>query len=318
MSSSTFDNSDKIEIARLKHLKKQKKPMYVRAIRKASSMGLHAKKMVYQTVRGSRDETRRILFIVGCQRSGTTMMTELFEQDPDAIVFSEHSRLSSGDARDRLRLNPLSSVKKTLDRSLFPLMVLKPLVETQNVRMLLDYFPNSYALWMYRHYRDVAKSDLNRFGIHNGVRNLRYIAEQNENDWRAERVSNEVQETVMRFYDDRLDPYEAAALFWYARNRLYFELSLGEDHRVKLCQYEALVKHPAHEMGGIYRFIGRRYPGEDTPTATVHTKSVGSGEKVTLRPEIEELCTTMWGQLNEAQSLQPPECNQTERESCSA
>ena len=302
--SSFMVDSDEIEIARLRHRKKMRRPAFVRAVRRASSLGLHAKKFLYQVVRRDKDLERRVLFIVGCQRSGTTMMTELFERDPDAIVFSEHSRLSSRDKQQKLRLNPLPSVKRALDGCVFPLVVLKPLVEAHKIKSLLDYFPNSSALWMYRNYRDVAKSDLRQFGIYNGIRNLKFIVKHQPGDWRSEGVSDDVRSTILKFYNDRLDAYEAAALFWYARNRLYFELNLNDDARIQMCRYETLVEQPSQEMESIYQFIGRKHPSEGEGVAAVHDRSVGSGQAVTLRPEIDDLCHSLWEKLNEADALQ--------------
>lgn len=38
-----------------------------------------------------------------------------------------------------------------------PLVVAKPLLDSQRTRELLEYFPKSFAIWIYRHYKSVAR-----------------------------------------------------------------------------------------------------------------------------------------------------------------
>ena len=116
-------------------------------------------KHVYQNIRWRALDRPKVLMIVGCQRSGTTLMARLFDADRDCRVFEEFSSLSSV-GKDGIRLNPLPDVAAVLSRVPAPLVVMKPLVETQRVRTLLNYFPNAKALFMYRRYADVANSDL--------------------------------------------------------------------------------------------------------------------------------------------------------------
>jgi len=51
-----------------------------------------------------------VLLILGCQRSGTTLISNLFDQDRRAVTFSEESELLSGRERPPLRLNELHEV----------------------------------------------------------------------------------------------------------------------------------------------------------------------------------------------------------------
>lgn len=125
------------------------------------------KKKVQQSLIPAVKE-KRILFIIGCQRSGTTMMQKVFEKDLKSKVYGEFSRLSYWDP-EKIRLNPMDQLKREFGKVSPPLIVLKPLVETQNIDELLGYFPESKALWMYRNYKDVAASNLINFGQKNGI-----------------------------------------------------------------------------------------------------------------------------------------------------
>ena len=52
-------------------------------------------KHVYQSIRWRALDRPKVLMIVGCQRSGTTLMSRLFDADRDCRVFGEFSALSS-------------------------------------------------------------------------------------------------------------------------------------------------------------------------------------------------------------------------------
>src|SRR5262245_40086875 len=103
-------------------------------------------KAVYHLAKFDRHQAKTVLYILGCQRSGTTLMNEIFERDLNTKVYAEQCKLTSNDVPKRLRLNPLSSVKTVLDQDRAPLVILKPLVESQNIIQLLDYIEGSKAL----------------------------------------------------------------------------------------------------------------------------------------------------------------------------
>lgn len=240
-----------------------------------------------------------VLVVLGCQRSGTTLMTQILGADPGAKVYPEHSALSAGDRRNHLRLGDYRDTARRVAASRFPLVVLKPLVESQHAAALLDALPRARGLWMYRHYADVVRSNLARFGEGNGVRNLRSIATRRSDDWRSEGVSEAVAKVVAQHFHDAMSAWDAAAMFWWARNALFFEQELGRRDDLRTCRYEELVADPARVVRGIYAFAGVPYPG-DGVLAGVSDRSVGRGREVALSPEVRELCEAMLERLDAA------------------
>ena len=271
-------------------------------LRKISRRALLARKQFKRTFQSPVVDKKQILFILGCQRSGTTLMTYIMEKDWDAKVYAEHSNLSSDDRLDGLRLNSLDKVKRTIAHDRYPLIVLKPLVESQNADILLDFFYGSKALWMVRHYKDVAASNLRRFGLDNGIKNLRYIMTDQNNNWRAERLPDYVRELVKSHFSETMNPYDAAALFWFVRNTIYFDLALDRNPAVRVCQYRELVKQPKGTMQAIYAMVNRPYPGDEI-IEDVFKSSVGKGEHIELSPAIENHCREMWLRLTSASSI---------------
>lgn len=240
---------------------------------------------------------KKIIFIVGCQRSGTTMLSKIFDKDKNVRVYPEKSRLTSKSAPEYLKFNPLDEVKQLLSKRGAPVLLMKPLVESQNTIALLDYFENSKAIWAFRNYKDVASSNLKKFNAENGINDLRPIAHLESNNWRAENVSEKTQQIVKTHFSENMSYADAAALFWYCRNVLFFEQQLEDNERVYLCKYEKLVTHPTDIMKQVYNFLGIGLPMKHI-LAGIHPGSISKGKNLNLSPEIEHLCESLLDKLN--------------------
>jgi hypothetical protein len=249
----------------------------------------------------------RTLFVLGCQRSGTTMLMQVLGQNPDVKTFGEFSPLNrfapglnrlwpQNTRRFDQRLLPLPEVARRIARTRYPMVAAKPLAESQHAAELLDAVPGSTAVWLFRHYSDVAMSNVRKFGTHAVRDNIAALAARDGSDWRSEFVPADVGELVDAHYRPELDPYDAAALFWYARTRLYFDLSLQSDRRVLLVNYEQLVRQPDRTLAAIYRHAGAS-PPDATATAGVHDRSIGLGADLRLAPTIAPRCEELWQRL---------------------
>jgi hypothetical protein len=256
---------------------------------------------------GAQPGPDSVLLILGCQRSGTTLVSRVLDRDPEAKVHPEQSSLSVFDLAEHLRLPSTPRLAGRLASSRHPLVVLKPLVESQNASKLLDGLTEHLspsrtrvgALWMFRHWTDVARSNLARFGLDNGLRNLGRVVARRSGDWRAEHVPDRVYSVVAEHFSESMDPHDAAALFWWVRNAHFFELGLGERPDVRTCRYEELVAEPERVLRGVYRFADRPFPGEHTLRG-VSTASVGLGSGVDFSSAIAALCDETFERLRVA------------------
>jgi hypothetical protein len=247
-----------------------------------------------------RNGRKAVVLVIGCQRSGTTLMLELFDADPRSVTFPEQSVLSSP-VESRLRLKPLPEVKRRVERIRAPLLVLKPLVESQHAPTWLEGLDNSYAIWMYRRAENVAASDLSYFGRDNGERNLLLLLTNEPSNWRGEVVPETTRSILSRHYRPGMNPHDAAALFWWARTALFFDLRLDERPDVRLCSYERLVDDPERTMRSLYEFVGVAYPAQDI-TSSVHRGSAGRKDDFQLSPDVRRLCEELWERLESASS----------------
>lgn len=270
----------------------------VSAYKKFRYHGFQFYKVVYQHVQRYNERDKGLAFIIGCQRSGTTLLLEVLDKDVQVKAFPEKSKLSSLDSERHIRLNPLDMVAEAIHKEPARLIVLKPLVETQNANQLLDFFPHAKAIWVYRHYRDVASSNLKRFGEDRGLLNLQAIIDRETGNWRAENLPEHIRDVVVKYYHPEMPIHDAAAIFWYVRNSLFFELHLDQNPRVMIVRYQDFVGQPTTLLKKIYQFLEQPYPG-DQVTNEIHTSSVQKGKDINLSPEIEALCETMLANLDQ-------------------
>lgn len=254
------------------------------------------KKFIYSNFKGNKNDKSHIIFILGCQRSGTSLLTEIFQKDLNTKVFGEFSQLSNKDT-SRIRLNPLNEVGNLFKKCPARILVVKPIVESQNALKLLNYFNNASIIWIYRNYKDVALSNINKFGSNNGYNDLRPIYYNDKKNWRSENLAKNIREVIIKYFSEKIKPYDAAALFWYVRNNFFIDLNLKSHNRVLLTKYEDLVTGPAHVLRKIYNFNKIDYPG-DKIVSDVHSNSINKGKNIQLSFEIEEICNNLLKKLD--------------------
>lgn len=242
------------------------------------------------------DTPKKIVFVMGCQRSGTSLMMRLFHLDVSTRVYGEFSELSDQDI-NRIRLNPIETVRDGIYSNRASNIILKPLVESQNALTLLDNFEGSKVLWMYRHYKDVGSSNIKNWGLENGIKDLRPIVADEQDNWRSEHVSQETRELVLKYFSEDMDSYDAVCLIWYSRNILFFDQTLDQNEKVIMCKYDDFVGHPTEMMRYLYKALSLPYPG-DGITKQVHQASIGKGSQVQISDEIETLCQNLYDRLD--------------------
>jgi hypothetical protein len=257
---------------------------------------LRLQKRAFQLLnRRSLRGQQQVALILGCQRSGTTLMLDIFEEDLRTATFPEVSVLSRP-IGGRLRLRPIPEIKRHVERLPVPLVVLKPIVESQNALHLLEGIENSHVIWMYRRYDSVAVSDLALFGTGNGVRNVRLLLSNEPPNWRAEFVPPATRTVLERFYVPDMPPHDAASLFWWARNSLFFDRGLDRRADVFLCAYEDLVSDPDVMMRAIYDFLVVEFPARHI-TKRVHGDARNRGDSALISPDVRAICEELLAKL---------------------
>jgi hypothetical protein len=199
---------------------------------------------------------------------------------------------------ERLRWKSPADVSAALAKLPFELVVTKPLVESHRVAELLDSLPASRAIWMLRHYLAVASSNLTRFGANNGHDDLAKLLSGDSHAWRAE-CTSEVRDKIRSLVSKGVSDVDAAALFWWARNQLYFDQQLWLDSRVRLLRYESVVHNPAGCLAALNAFLGISISAEAAERAIRQSAK----QQAQLQPTVEKLCAELFDRFRHVPEL---------------
>ena len=109
-------------------------------------------------------------------------------------------------------------------------------------------------------------------------------------------MTDETHSIVRAHYRPELSDASAAALFWYYRNRLFFDQRLERDPRVATVVYEEAIGTPHAVTQRIANFVNIKPTARMARIAkTQPTPHVPAD----VSPEIRELCTLMQQRLLE-------------------
>ncbi len=247
---------------------------------------------------GRFDGPPRPVFVVGAQRSGTRLPMVVMERAPDIGAYAEgHSRFFDG-----VLLKPDDEVARALRRLPFQVVALKPICESHRARELLERFPGSRVVWIYRDYRYATRSAEKKWK--GGVRELELLAtgRLKEAGWRAGGLTEEKLRLVKRFYDPAMSRHSAYAMKWFLRTGLFFDIGLAGRDDVLLVRYEDLATDPVSGFQRMFAFIGVEF--RKAFVRDVYASSVATGDVQGLDPEIESLCMDLLERMDAYRSAQ--------------
>jgi hypothetical protein len=236
------------------------------------------------------------VFVVGVQRSGTNMLVRGLERSPEFEVRNENDR----EAFERFQLRPDPVIRALVERSGHRYVLFKPLIDSHRVPQLLDELGTQSpgrAIWAYRHVDGRVRSSIAKFGDSN-LQALRRIAAGDTAIWQAGGLSTARLETIGSFDLEAMSAESGAALFWWLRNQLYFDLGLDERSDVTLAWYEATVADPEVAIGRICAFLDLPYrPGF---AAHIDRRAAGRRPPLPLDPRARALCDALQDRLADA------------------
>jgi len=240
----------------------------------------------------------RALLLVGLQRSGTNMVVRGLARNPAVEVYNENDRR----AFERYRLRPESEIAGLVARSRSRVVLLKPLCDTHRVADLLDgalagaTTTPPRAVWAYRDASGRAASSVAKFGDGNRRVLAELAAGRGERRWQLQRLSADSVALVRRLDPESLSPESGAALLWYVRNRLLFELGLAARDDLLVMSYRHVLADPAGTSQALCAFAG--IDAEPASWADVAARASPLGRPLTLDPEVAERCAALEADLD--------------------
>ena len=239
------------------------------------------------------------VFVLGKQRSGTTMLMHVFHRHPDVLVYDEH-RDSAAFSDHRIR--SIDTVRSLLEQARFPYVCLKPICDSHRIRELYREFPGGHYIWLYRDFRDVANSAVRKFDAARAIRLV--CTGRPGGGWFREGVSTRIQEILQQVYRPDLSEFELACLVWWARNQLLMESGLAGQPGVTVVKYEKLVSDPYRMLHWLLQRIPLPYPARTGDNITA--RSIGRHSAPAIDERIQDLCNSTLAALDDAFLLQHP------------
>lgn len=242
----------------------------------------------------------KAVFVLGRQRSGTTMLMRVFHRHPDMLVVDEHHDNS---AFLDYRIRSADTVAALLADARFPAVCLKPICDSHRLRDLRRDFPDGHFIWLYRDFRDVANSSLRKFD--GATRAVRLVCTGRPGGgWFREGISPRIEKVLRDVYHPRLTEFELACLVWWARNRLVIDSGLIGQAGITLLKYEALVSEPSTLLRWLFQRLDMRYC--ERVERRITSRSIGRHSAPAMDERVLELCRSTLAELDEAFLEQHP------------
>ncbi len=225
----------------------------------------------------------RPVFVVGCQRSGTSVTLRIFDQSLDATVFWPHD----SKAYSHQLLRKPERIKELISQSRTTVAVFKPMNQIQLIPEYLAEYPGLKIVWLLRRYQDVVNSSARKWkSMPETLRQI--VIDPQRAGWHGENLSQKTLEIVRTHYHDNISLESAYALFWYMRNIFYFEYGLDHNPNVKIFRYEQLVQQPEKYFAEMFKFCNVSF--DPKFTRQIYSSSVGKNPPPSIDEGIKKLC----------------------------
>jgi hypothetical protein len=241
------------------------------------------------------------VYLVGLQRSGTNMLARGLDIAPEFEVHNENDTT----VFDHFLLRADPVVRKVVMDSRHEYVLFKPLCDSHRVDHLLDTLDTpspGRAIWAYRDVDGRARSAVSKFGRNNLLTLGDIAAGKGAGMWQAQRLSAATLAEISSYDYSTMSAETAAALFWWIRNGLYFEIGLDRRDDVLLASYQDMLAGPVVAMQAICHFLGLEY--RPALIAHISPRGTGGARQLDIDPRVRALCTQLQDRLDEALARQ--------------
>ena len=235
---------------------------------------------------------KRVSFLTGFPRSGTNMVIDVFEWSSLTKVFRE----ADPAANENFQLREDGVIAELVADTSARFVMVKALLDGHRVGGLMNMFPDSCAVWMYRHYDDCVNSIMVRWpGHRNGIDQI-VSHGHDAAGWRGGNMHPETLELLRGQYRQDWNDATANAWFWYLRHQLFFDQGFDINPNAMLDRYESLVVDPLKIIQPIADLVG--VPLTQVMASVPHARSVRKQQAPDIAPDVRALCDSMLNRLD--------------------
>jgi hypothetical protein len=233
----------------------------------------------------------RPVFLVGCGRSGTNMITRHLARSWQIKLYNEDNSL----AFKNWRMRDLRTIKKLVESNYATITLFKPILDTHLSYNLLSYFDQSKIIFAYRYYTDVVRSALKHFGPDNWYSRVKAWVEKDFEEFFPAMIPKNLKDFIIERWYPSMTPETSIALYWLFYNCLYFDLELECNPRVYPVKYENVVLDPTNNYRSICNFLGIRY--NPLMADGVYNTSLKHDLLLNIDQRIRDDCEDLWNRL---------------------
>lgn len=280
-----------------KQKKKRQIPLY-----KIKEFAISLQRPIWQQWHNPSGKTSPV-FLVGCGRSGSTMLLFQLSKSWQVDGFNENHPT----AFQKFRLQDLAVIDTLVQKSRARVAMFKPVLDTYRTATFLSRYPTTRVLFIFRHYDDVINSSMKKFGDDNRLNHVRAWVNEDFCEFALVPPPAQSQAYVHSLWQPSLTPASGAAIYWLFQNRLFYDLGLHEHERVRLVSYEHLVSSPQDSFAAICDFLGIRF--QSYMASGVFASSINKRQpRADVEAGIRSECEALWQRLNHhAGVLESPE-----------
>lgn len=241
------------------------------------------------------------IFLVGNGRSGTSMLVFHLTRSWCIDLYNEDNPA----AFEQWFLRDFATIDHLIAESPAPIVLLKPIKDTYQIRNLQAHYPASKVLFACRHFDDVINSSVKRFYVDYGGKIGKTVNEITPpiERWMADDFAEyhlapppvATKRFLRELWRDGFNLESKIAFHWLFVNSLFFDFGLDQDETVRLVQYESLVSRPAQEFRAICDFMS--IPFDEQMVADVFSSSISKKKAPELDTAVREACEAVWQRL---------------------
>lgn len=240
----------------------------------------------------TRCDTKPI-FVLGMQRSGTSMLTRVFHRHSQTLVVDEHK---NNEAFEDYCLRDFGVIQNLISDCRFPYICFKPICDSHRITQLHEEFSDAHLIWLYRDFKDVANSYIRKFD--SPTRAIQLVcSDRPGGGWFEEGLTPEILQVLKSVYRPTLTDFDLSCLVWWARNRIIIESGLVGLPNVTILRYETLVSDPTQILSWLFDRIETEYI--DSVGHRISTRSIRKNASPEIDAQIRRLCNTTSNSLDD-------------------
>ncbi|MBZ6379676.1 hypothetical protein B5C34_15275 [Pacificimonas flava] len=237
------------------------------------------------------------VFVTGTPRSGTNMLMYALDRTFQTTALHE----TDPRAYEDFALRDLGTIRALRDSTRGSYMIVKCLMEGERLTDMTRALAPARGIWLTRHVDAMVRSHQKSFpGNREAIDEI--VADRSAGVWRARGMSEETHELLRSAYRPGLSDENAAALFWWQRNRLVFDQRLPDRPDMAILDYDRLTENPHGTGRALAARLGLPY--SRFMYSGIVARAPGVRREVPLAPHIRELCEEMWARIG-ACALRP-------------